>query len=76
MTSTLKIFAIGLLGGMLPLGVYFTIPNSTANQHVDKSINSSNNINSQETSFDLLSQVPPENFVMRIREQSKFSGSC
>jgi len=63
MTSTLKLFAIGLLGGMLPLGVYLAMPNSTANQHVDESINSSNNINSQETSFDLLSQVPPENFV-------------
>ena len=63
MTNTLKLFAIGLLGGMLPLGVYLALPNSITTPHIDQSINSEGNVVSQGTSFDFLSQLPPENFV-------------
>lgn len=63
MTNTLKLFAIGLLGGMLPLGAYLALPESNQNSHLDQSLNSVNNIESQQTSFDFLTQTPPENFV-------------
>jgi len=63
MTNTLKLFAIGLLGGMLPLGVYLALPNLITTPHIDQSINSEGNVVSQGTSFDFLSQLPPENFV-------------
>jgi len=48
---------------MLPLGAYLAIPNTNTTPHIDEALNSESNVNSQNTGFNFLAQVPTENFV-------------
>lgn len=63
MKNNLKFLGLGLLGGMLPLGLFMVLNTTQANKHIDAARNVSSDFNAKSTSFNVLPSTQSENFV-------------
>lgn len=60
----MKIFGIGLLGGILPLMAFIVLSNDLKAPHVDNFVAGSDNQHVYATNFNSMSGLPPEDFVL------------